>query len=66
MLKSHDMDLSALKLQDFADHNRALFHDDSLPEEEFQPITTPDTQHITPAELTHTIQHAFKANRSSG
>jgi Reverse transcriptase (RNA-dependent DNA polymerase) len=60
------MDLSVLKLQDFADHNRALFHDDSLPEEKFQPIATPDTQHIMPAKLTNTIQHAFKANRSSG
>jgi hypothetical protein len=66
MLKSKDADTSALKLQEFADYNRKLFHDPTLPDEEYTPITDPTTQHISPAELTHTLQHAFKANRSSG
>lgn len=55
MLKSNDHDLSALKLKDFTDHNRALFHDISIPEDEYIPITSPATQHITTAELTHTL-----------
>jgi hypothetical protein len=66
LLKHSDHDITALKLEDFANHNRALFHDTSVPEAEYAPVTNPTTQHITPEELTHTLQFAFKANKSSG
>jgi Reverse transcriptase (RNA-dependent DNA polymerase) len=66
MLKSKDADTSALKLQEFMEHNRALFHNPALPLETFTPVATPAQHHITPDELKSTLQHAFKANKSSG
>jgi hypothetical protein len=66
MLKSKDQDISALNLKAFAEYNSKMFNDPTLPEESYTPIAAPATQHITQAELTHTIKHAFKANKSSG
>ena len=66
MLKPRDDDITALKLEEFTEHNRTLFHNPNLPDEEYTPVTKPATQHITPEELKYTLQHAFKANRSSG
>ena len=66
MLKSQDQDLSALNPTAFADYNSKLFHDTTIPEDGYIPIANKEVQHITPAELTNTINHAFKANKSSG
>ena len=38
MLKSQDQDLSALNPTAFADYNSKLFHDTTIPEEEYTPI----------------------------
>jgi hypothetical protein len=66
MLKSKDQDLSTLKLKEFTEYNREIFFDPSLPPESYTPIESPETQHITPAELKDTLQNSFKANKSSG
>jgi hypothetical protein len=37
-----------------------------IPPDCFIPLTDPATHHITEAELTETLKHNFKANKSSG
>jgi hypothetical protein len=43
MIKTKDGDTSALKLQEFAAHNSKMFHDKTLPQEEYMPLATPAT-----------------------
>jgi hypothetical protein len=66
MLKTKESDLGVLNLKDYTDHNRELFFDPSLPPEQYEPVISAETQHITPAELKSTLKNAFKANKSSG
>jgi hypothetical protein len=66
MLKVKDADTSALSPQAFAKQNSKILYDEALPEDIYAPLATPETEHLTSAELTQTIKHAFKANRSSG
>jgi hypothetical protein len=43
MLKAKDADISALKLQEFAEQNSHIFHDQTIPEETYTPLTAPAT-----------------------
>jgi hypothetical protein len=55
-----------MSLETFNDFNKEIFFDASLPKDVFSPLADAPTQHISPAELTETLAHKFKANKSSG
>jgi hypothetical protein len=66
MLKSKTKPPQDLPLDEFTQFNKDIFYDAAIPPDEYTPVRNAATQHITPAELTTTLTHHFKADKSSG
>jgi hypothetical protein len=66
LLKNNGNESTDLPLQTFADFNKEVFYDESIPMDTFTPLTNAPQHHISPTELTDVINNNFKANKSSG
>jgi hypothetical protein len=53
-------------LEDFTKYNRALFHDEDIQPDKYNPLTDPDHSLITPTELSYILDHKYKATKSRG
>ena len=66
LLKNKEKSTTDLPLQTFADFNKKIFHDESIPVDTFTPLDNAKKNYITPAELTNVLKYNFKANKSLG
>jgi hypothetical protein len=55
-----------MTMAEFTKFNESIFYDSTIKEDTFIPLADPHTEHITAAELTTTLTHHFKAEKSSG
>jgi hypothetical protein len=66
MLKAKTASQTDIPTAEFIQFNREIFYDDTIPPDEYTPVPNAATHHITTAELTTTLTHHFKEDKSSG
>jgi predicted RNA-binding protein len=66
MLKTTQNRNTDVPIAEIAEFNRKIFYDENTTEEEYKEVPEQVDQYITVEELKQTVQHNFKANKSSG
>jgi hypothetical protein len=66
MLKQKDSISIDVPIDQFTRFNEELFHDDTIPPDQYTPLANPDHHHISSEELTGVLEHRYKATKSRG
>ena len=66
MIKSRSAQENDMSLEAFSKYNKSMFYDETIPPDGYTALADAAAHHITTAELTDTLKHRFKANKSSG
>ena len=66
MIKSRSAQENGMSLEAFSEYNKSMFYDATIPPDGYTALADAAAHHVTTAELTDTLKHRFKANKSSG
>ena len=56
----------AIPINQLVRYNKAIYHNEEIPVDEYTPLTAPQRQRITAEELTQVLKHKYNANKSRG
>jgi hypothetical protein len=66
MIKQKNSEDIGIPLEELTAYNRRIFHDEDIPQDHYTPLTNPKNHLITQPELTHILDHKYKATKSRG